>query len=58
MDRADFQLKKSGQSVPSSAPLMDSMDLTSLNSPSVESPWTQWTLSMDIVRLEYWNEGP
>ena len=25
--------------------------------PSVESPWTQWTLSMDIVKLEYWNAG-
>ena len=28
------------------------------NYPTVESPWTQWTLSMDIVRLEYWNKGP
>ena len=28
------------------------------DTPSVESPWTQWTLSMDIVRLEYWNAGP
>ena len=26
--------------------------------PSVESPWTQWTLSIDIVWLEYWNESP
>ena len=26
--------------------------------PSVESPWTQWTSSMDIVWLEYCNEGP
>ena len=26
--------------------------------PSVESPWTEWTLSMDIVWLEYRNKGP
>ena len=36
-----------------------SLDISSdVGNPSVESPWTQWTLSMDIVRLEYWNEGP
>ena len=28
------------------------------SNPSVESPWTQWTLSMVIVRLEFWNEVP
>ena len=24
----------------------------------IESPWTQWTLSMEIAWLEYWNKGP
>ena len=24
--------------------------------PSVECQWSQWTFSMDIVQLEYWND--